>query len=275
MKRTLPLWAGLECTRNRIGTRYVDQCEKNGHRQRLQDLEMFAHLGVEKIRYPFLWELAAPRRPDEIDWSWADERMAELRRLNLSPIAGFCHHGSGPEYTSLLDPEFPEKFAYYALRFAQRYPDVRDYTPINEPLTTARFSGLYGVWYPHHRQDQSFVYALWIQIKATLLAMRAIRETNPHARLIQTEDLGKTQSTPNLKYQADFENQRRWLSFDLLSGRVDHDHPLYDYLLKSGMSPEDFRWLRDHAHTPDVIGINHYLLSRASSELSGNFPLRA
>jgi dTDP-4-dehydrorhamnose reductase len=42
---------------------------------------------------------------------------------------------------------------------AARYPWLRDYTPVNEPLTTARFSGLYGVWYPHHRNTHSFVRA--------------------------------------------------------------------------------------------------------------------
>ena len=51
--------------------------------------------------------------------------------------------------------------------------------------------------------------------------MRAIREVNPAAQLVQTEDIGKTYSTPALAYQADFENERRWLSFDLLCGRVD------------------------------------------------------
>ena len=56
--------------------------------------------------------------------------------------------------------------------------------------------------------------------------MQAIRRVNPAAQLVQTEDMGKTFSTPRLQYQADFENERRWLSFDLLCGRVGPDHPL-------------------------------------------------
>ena len=43
----------------------------------------------------------------------------------------------------------------------------------------------------------------------------------PAARLLQTEDLGKTFATAPLAYQADHENERRWLSLDLLDGRVD------------------------------------------------------
>ena len=41
-------------------------------------------------------------------------RARELRELGIGPIVGLLHHGSGPRYTSLLDPDFPEKFASYA-----------------------------------------------------------------------------------------------------------------------------------------------------------------
>ena len=53
------------------------------------------------------------------------------------------------------------------------------YTPINEPLTTARFCGLYGLWYPHARDHQVFLRILVNQITAIRLAMRAIRQVNP------------------------------------------------------------------------------------------------
>src|SRR3546814_11151054 len=62
------------------------------------------------------------------------------------------HHGSGPGYTSLIDPDFPAKFAAFAARAAERYPWIESWTPINEPLTTARFSALYGHWYPHRKE---------------------------------------------------------------------------------------------------------------------------
>jgi dTDP-4-dehydrorhamnose reductase len=39
--------------------------------------------------------------------------------------------------------------------------------------------------------------------------MRAIRQVNPAAHLIQTEDLAKAHSTPALAYQARHENARR------------------------------------------------------------------
>jgi dTDP-4-dehydrorhamnose reductase len=55
-------------------------------------------------------------------------------------------------------------------------------------------------------------------------AMRAIRSVTPAARLITCEDIGKTFATPELQYQADHENERRWLSFDLLAGKVVPGH---------------------------------------------------
>jgi dTDP-4-dehydrorhamnose reductase len=85
--------------------------------------------------------------------------LNRLRELGIEPIVGFVHHGSGPAGTHLLDPAFGAGLAAYAGAFAERYPWIRRYTPINEPLTTARFSALYGVWYPHLRDDRAFVTA--------------------------------------------------------------------------------------------------------------------
>lgn len=254
------MWAGLECTLNRVNDRFVDQAEKNGHYIRLSDLQLFAELGVKKVRYPCLWEKTAPESLDELDWTYLDERLGEIKRLGITPIAGFLHHGSGPKYTSLIDPEFPQKLARYARAFAERYPWIEDYTPVNEILTTARFSCLYGHWYPHHKDEASFMKAVFNQVKGTILAMQAIKEVIPHARLIQTDDLGRAQSTEPLKYQVDFENERRWLGWDLLCGKVDENHPIRWYV-KSGMSDDDLAWLVANPCPPDVIGVNHYNLS--------------
>ncbi len=257
----LELWAGVECTVNRVGEQYFDQLELNGHATRLEDLELFARLGVRAMRYPVLWERTAPGDLRQIDWSWADERLGRLRELGIRPIVGLVHHGSGPRHTNLLDPAFPEKLAAYARRVAERYAWVAHYTPINEPLTTARFSGLYGHWYPHGRDAITFARALLVQCRAVVLAMRAIREINPNAQLIQTEDLGKTFSTRALRYQAEFENERRWLSFDLLCGRVSTEHPLWGYLTRLGIREAELEWFAENVCAPDVLGINHYLTS--------------
>jgi dTDP-4-dehydrorhamnose reductase len=257
----LEVWGGVECTVNRVGDNYFDQLESNGHATRLEDLELFAQLGIRAIRYPVLWERIAPDGLENTNWCWADERLGKLQKLGIRPIVGLVHHGSGPRYTSLIDPEFPEKLALYARAIALRYHWVTDYTPVNEPLTTARFSGLYGHWYPHGRDNLTFARTLLGQCRAVVLAMAAIRQVNPNARLVQTDDLGKTYSTPTLAYQAEFENDRRWLSFDLLCGRVTNTHPMWGYLRYCGIDETELEWFLQNSCPPDIIGINHYLTS--------------
>jgi dTDP-4-dehydrorhamnose reductase len=234
---------------NRVGSAHFDQLARSGHDTRIGDLDLLAELGVRRVRYPVLWERTG-------DWRWADERLGRLRELGIDPIVGLVHHGSGPLGTSLVEDSFATGLAEFARRVARRYPWVKHWTPVNEPLTTARFSALYGHWYPHLHDDESFVRALLVQVRATVLAMRAIREIVPDACLVQTEDVGLTWSTPELAYQADFENERRWVTFELLNGTLDPDGLVGRWMA----APErELAWLRENRCPPDLLGINHYL----------------
>jgi dTDP-4-dehydrorhamnose reductase len=256
----LELWGGHECTVNRVGAAFHDQTVRSGHHDRPEDLDRFAALGLSALRYPVLWERVAPDRPDARDWRWSDARLSRIRDLGMRPIVGLLHHGSGPRYTSLLDEGFPPLFAAYARAAAERYPWVRDWTPINEPLTTGRFTALYGLWHPHLADEPFFWAALLNQVDATRLAMRQIRGVDPRARLIQTEDLGRTYATRPLAYQAEYENARRWMTWDLLCGRVTPDHPLFARLADFGFA-DRLRAIADDPCPPDVVGVNHYLTS--------------
>jgi len=258
----LELWGGVECTVNRVGDKYFSQIERNAHAVRQDDLDRFAALGIRAIRYPVLWERVAPDGLQLANWSWSDERLARLRELDVMPIVGLVHHGSGPRCTSLTDADFSTKLAEYASAVAERYPWVEYYTPVNEPLTTARFSGLYGLWYPHGRDEKTFKDALFNQCRAVVLSMREIQKINPYAKLVQTEDLGKTYSTPPLTYQAEFNNELRWLSWDILCGRVDKNHYLWDWLIKwCRASEEEVLWFSENICPPSIIGVNHYVTS--------------
>jgi len=270
---TIHLWAGVECTVNRIGSQFFDQVSTTGHDRRDSDMDRIASLGVDKVRYPVLWERT--ERDGTNDWTWPDVRLEALRATGIEPIVGLLHHGSGPEHTSLVDPAFPDKLSRYAREVAERYPWINYYTPVNEPLTTARFAGLYGHWYPHGRNDAIFVRVLLNECRGIVKSMRQIRAVNSDASLIQTEDLGKTFSTPRLKYQADFENERRWLTFDLLCGRVNQLHPMWGYLRAAGTSEQELDWFRENTCTPDTLGVNHYVTSdRYLDERRDSFPVQ-
>ncbi|HLA59742.1 MAG TPA: family 1 glycosylhydrolase, partial [Puia sp.] len=208
-----------------------------------------------------LWEKHQPDKTTKINWQWTDRQLATIHDSGMTPIVGLLHHGSGPVFTNLLDPEFPYLLSSYAYEVANRYPWIESYTPVNEPLTTARFSGLYGLWYPHHKTELSFYRMLLNQLKGTVLCMEAIRSINPKARLIQTEDLGKSHSTQLLAYQANFENDRRLLTFDMLTGRLQPGHPQYDYTLGCGITEEEINFFQLHCVRPDILGLNYYVTS--------------
>ena len=257
----LALWGGLECTVARIQDNFRNQIEETGHALRIDDLDAIAAIGIKTLRYPVIWETIAPDHPDECDWTWHDARLGRLRDLGIAPIAGLVHHGSGPRYTNLLDPAFPDLLARHAQRVATRYPWIEMYTPVNEPLTTARFSGLYGHWYPHRQSVDAMLRMLVLQCRAVIASMQAIRRITPHARLVQTEDMGKAFGTPVMQRQADYENERRWLSLDLLCGRIDVHHGWYGAFLKAGISPLEMQYFLEADCQPDIIGINHYVTS--------------
>jgi len=250
----LELWGGLECTVNRVGNEYFDQLSSLGDISPEELGDAIATLGITKLRVPVLWERIAPNGLASADWEWTDRFLARLRRHEIAPIAGLLHHGSGPRATHLLDRRFPDRLARFAEAVALRYPWVADYTPVNEPLTTARFSALYGLWYPHRADERSFAIALLAQCAAVRAAMSAIRAHVPHARLVQTEDLGKCYATDHMGYQAQYENLRRWTSLDALCGTIASNPVLQRYLELAGISDPSTL-----LSPPDVIGFNYYV----------------
>lgn len=257
----LEIWGGLECSINRLKSGYIDQLQLTGHYKREDDIQLFADLGIKALRYPILWEKHQPFENISINWKWAMQQLSNIKKYNINPIVGLIHHGSGPLFTSLLDNTFPYRLALYAKKVALKFPWITCYTPVNEPLTTARFSGLYGLWYPHHRDDKSFYTALLNQLKSTVLSMRAIRDINSEALLIQTEDLAKTYSTHLLQDQADYENDRRWLTIDILCGKLNHHHPLWNFFIRAGISEYDLMFFQENPCPPNIIGANYYITS--------------
>jgi dTDP-4-dehydrorhamnose reductase len=78
---------------------------------------------------------------------------------------------------------------------------------------------------------------------------------------VQTDDLGFTHSTPPLADQAAFENERRWLAFDLLAGRVDERHALWGWLRAHGLHEHELQALAQAPCVPDIVGLNSYVTS--------------
>ena len=235
--KPLRLWGGIECSVVRVGEVWRDQGRETGHHERgLLDITAIADLGLHTLRYPLLWERSLTTDDDE----WHDRQVHSLERHGIDLIGGLVHHGSGPAGTDLLDP---------------------GWTPLNEPLTTARFSCLYGHWSPHLQNESAFMRAIANQCRAILLSMRAIRAAQPAAWFVHTEDIGRVFATRPVAEQARYENARRWLSLDLLCGKVSAAHPFRAVLEAHGVEPRHLDELLSGEAAPDIIGFNHYVTS--------------
>jgi dTDP-4-dehydrorhamnose reductase len=259
--KPLELWASPEPTVARIDALTVrDQLAETGHDVRPDDAERIAALGVSGSRVPVLWERVAPDDMGAFDFREPAARMHALRALGVEPIVTLLHHGSGPRYTDLLDPEFPAHFAAYAEAAARAFPWARRWTPINEPLTTARFSTLYGVWYPNVRDDRAFGRAIVNETLAQQAAMRSIRAVIPAAEFVLTEDLQRfTAADDGVAGYVAFLRERTFLSAELVAGRVGEAHPLFAFLRdRCGVSTSDLSEMQRGATPPDLVAFNHY-----------------
>lgn len=249
----IELWASPEPTIARIGENdFRDQLAETGHDARPNDIELIASLGVDACRYPVLWE--------RNDLEWVRPRLERLQERGVEPIVTLLHHGSGPRWTSLIDPDFPTHFALYAQSVARAFPWVRRWTPINEPLTTARFSTLYGHWFPNLRDDRAFGRAIANSALAIQLAFERIRAVNPRAELVLTEDLQGFRAADSWAQQtAEFYRERSFLSIELVMGRVRPGHPLWTYLTHdAAISLDALHDIEARAVRPHAIGWNWY-----------------
>ena len=70
-----------------------------------EDLTSISALGVKTLRTALHWEYFEATQ----SWTFFDQTLETMRRLQMDAIIGLLHHGSGPRHTSLLDPQFAEK----------------------------------------------------------------------------------------------------------------------------------------------------------------------
>jgi dTDP-4-dehydrorhamnose reductase len=261
MPAPLELWASPEPTIARIDATTVrDQSAETGLDARPDDAQRIAALGVTASRVPVLWERVSPADPHERDYREPQRRLDALRAAGIEPIVTLLHHGSGPMYTDLLDPAFPLWFAEYAEATARAFPWVRRWTPINEPLTTARFATLYGVWYPNMRDDRGFGRAMVNQTLAQQAAMRRIRRVIPDAEFVLTEDLQRySAADAGVADYVAFLRERMYLSVELVAGRVTEGHALRAFLTeRCGVNALELAMMQRDAAVPDLVAFNHY-----------------
>lgn len=235
---------GIECSYPKIrnNTLRRDQLEECGHYKHLrEDLGLIRELGLRAVRYglPYYSIHTAPGR---YDWSFADEAMREIRRLELTPILDLLHFGVPDWLGDFQNPELPLYFAEYADAVAARYPWVRFYTPVNEIYVTARFSGKDGGWNEARKDDRGFVTAMKNCVAASILATHSIVRHRPDCVIVQSESaeyIHEARAEPSL--QTRLWNKLRFLSLDLLYA-YPPDSDVCMYLLDNGLTREEYDW---------------------------------
>jgi beta-glucosidase len=240
------------------GRTRVDQMAACGHYKHWKlDFDCVEELGLKFLRYgpPLHTTFLAP---DRHDWDFADETLTDLRRRGIIPIVDLCHFGVPDWIGDFQNPDLPQLFALYAAAFAERYPWVQLYTPMNEMFICAVFSAKYGWWNEQLKSDTGFVTALKHIVKANVMAMIEILKRRPDAIFIQSESSEYFHAdSPAAIHEAEIRNRWRFLSLDLNYGnRVNSD--MYEYLLDNGMSRDEYNWFLEHRLKQHCILGNDY-----------------
>jgi beta-glucosidase len=262
------------------GRTRVDQMEVCGHyRHWRTDFALLEEMGIHYLRYgpPIHTTFLGPNR---YDWEFADLTFGELRRRDITPIVDLCHFGVPDWIGNFQNTDFPELFAEYAAAFAERYPWVQLYTPVNEMFICATFSARYGWWNEQLQSDRAFVTALKNIVRANVLAMKCILQRRANAIFIQSESSEYFHAeNPAAIGPAEIMNSMRFLSLDLNYGRR-VDSEMYEYLFDNGMTKEEYHFflgnrLKQHC----ILGNDYYWTnehrvsadgsSRASGEVFG------
>ncbi|MFN2473742.1 MAG: family 1 glycosylhydrolase [Sphingomicrobium sp.] len=242
------------------GTVRVDQMAASDHYRRWkEDFDCVQEIGINYLRYgPPLYRCWLA--PGRYDWSFADLTFADLRRRDITPIVDLCHFGVPDWIGNFQNTDFPELFAVYAAAFAERYPWVQLYTPVNEMFICAIFSAKYGWWNEQLTTDFGFVTALKNLVKANVLAMTEILKRRSDAIFIQSESSEYFHAdSPSAIGPAEKMNARRFLSLDLNYGRR-VDSEMYEYLLDNGMTREEYHFfLNNRLKQHCILGNDYYL----------------
>jgi beta-glucosidase/6-phospho-beta-glucosidase/beta-galactosidase len=194
------------------------------------------------------------------NWEFADRTFKALQDLHITPIVDLCHFGVPDWVGDFQNPDWPALFAGYAKAFAQRFPWVRYFTPINEIFIAALFSARYGWWNERLASDRAFVTALKHLCQANVRAMMAILEVQPAAVFIQSESSEYFHAEgPGCLPEAEVLNERRFLALDL-SYSVPVNVVMYQYLLDNGMTREEYNWFATHhVKASCVMGNDYYI----------------
>jgi beta-glucosidase len=260
------IWAGgIEDTfvpQTRPGHRALDEYELLGHYEHWrEDIALARDLGMSALRWGVPWYRVEPER-GRFDWSWIDQVIPYMvEELGITPIIDLMHYGC-PLWLNgeFANPYYPEAVAAYAGEFARRYSRlVKWYTPLNEPIVNALMCGQRGIWPPYLRGSRGFVTVMLQLARGIGPTVEAIKSADPAAIMVHVEAAGVVRAArSDLEPLAQEDQHRRFLCYDLLTGRVTPEHPLFVWLVRNGAAPDGLAAMARNPLSLDVLGLNFY-----------------
>ena len=262
----LELWAGPECTVNRVGDRFRDQLRAERLRAAARRPRPAGRAGHPRVRFPLLWERTAPTARGALDWSWTDERLrAAARARRRARSSGCCTTAAARATRTCSTRAFPSCWPTTRGAVAERYPRHR------------RLDA--GQRAAHHRALQRPVRPLvsararrraasCARCSTRCAATRAGDARDPRgqsrgAQLVQTEDLGFThQHAAPARTRPSSRTSAAGSPSTCSCGRVDARAPAVGLPARAA-APASSELLRlaDEPCPPDIIGINSYVTS--------------
>jgi beta-glucosidase/6-phospho-beta-glucosidase/beta-galactosidase len=240
----------------------LDEYALTGHDARWrEDLAAARDLGARAIRYGVSWPLSHPG-PARYDWRALDERLEfAAGDLGLTVVADLVHYGT-PTWLdrSFADERYPDAVADFAGAFAARYRGLVEHvTPLNEPLTTASFAGLRGIWPPALTGWRGWTEVTMNIAEGIARASAAALDANPAVSIVHVEAASLyTPGVPEMRRAAEQLGKLGFLPTDLALGLVSPEHEFHDWLVRHGAAPDRLaRLVAAPAHV-DVLGVNYY-----------------
>ncbi len=235
---------GFECSTHRLasGVR-LDMVAATGHdRHVVADFERLRAHGIRTAREGIRWHLIEPT-PGRFDFSGALAILRAARDAGIQVIWDLLHYG-WPDDVDIWGPAFVDRFARLAREFAgvlaDEWPGVAWLAPVNEVSFLAWMGGEVARINPFGRsrgaelKDQL--------VRASIAAIREVREVLPSARFAQIEPIFHVIPHPDRPAEAGPAEAYRLAQYevwDKLSGRLSPD---------LGGRPEYL----------DVLGVNYY-----------------
>ncbi|HLM00027.1 MAG TPA: family 1 glycosylhydrolase, partial [Pyrinomonadaceae bacterium] len=260
------IWAaGIEDTfvpQTRPGHRSLDEYELMGHYEHWrEDLALARELGLRALRWGVPWYKVEPE-PGKFDWRWTDEVIPYLvEDLKITPILDLMHYGT-PFWLKreFVNKDYPEYVARYAAEFARRYKGlIKWYTPLNEPIINALMCGMRGLWAPYLKGENGYIRVMLQLAKGIIRTVNVLKEIDPETMMVHVEATGLTRTVrEDLASLANEEAHRGYLCYDLISGRITHDHLLFPWLVRNGASLNDLDEIQANKISLDVVGMNFY-----------------